>query len=81
MKFTLSFFSFFISYITGYPQYQIQHYTTENGLPANGIKGMEWDERTGFLWVATEAGLVRYDRVGFRTFDVISNPELGSTGL
>ena len=64
----------------GHPQskYQIIHLTTENGLPSNGIKGLQWDESTGFLWIATEAGLVRYNGMGFRTFDLTTNPELGS---
>ena len=29
--------------------FQVHHYTTENGLPANGIKGIQWDEETGFF--------------------------------
>jgi signal transduction histidine kinase len=43
-------------------------YTTENGLPSNGIKGLQWDESTGFLWIATEAGIVRFDGTYFKTF-------------
>lgn len=27
----------------------IQEFTTDNGLPSNGIKGIQWDETTGFL--------------------------------
>ena len=46
----------------------IQQYSTENGLPSNGIKGMQWDERSGFLWLATEAGIVRFNGVDFRSF-------------
>lgn len=48
--------------------YQIREYNTENGLPSNGIKGMQWDESTGFLWIATEAGIVRFNGIGFETF-------------
>lgn len=62
-------------------QYQINHFTTENGLPSNGIKGLQWDESTGFLWIATEAGVVRYNGMGFKTFDVTSNPEFGSNRI
>jgi len=50
------------------PTFQIQHYTTENGLPSNGIKGIEWDEETGFLWIATEAGIARFNGIDFRIF-------------
>jgi signal transduction histidine kinase len=48
--------------------FQIRHYTTENGLPSNGMKGMAWDEQTGFLWVATEAGIVRFNGIDFKTY-------------
>ena len=58
--------------------FHIQQYTTDNGLPSNGIKGMQWDERTGFLWIATEAGIVRYNGVDFRTFTKENMPSIGS---
>jgi signal transduction histidine kinase len=48
--------------------YIIHHYTNENGLPANGIKGIELDKKTGFLWVGTQAGLVRFDGTHFKRF-------------
>ena len=43
-------------------------YTTENGLPSNGLKGMQWDESSGFLWIATEAGLSRFNGMDFVNF-------------
>ena len=46
----------------------VQQYTTDNGLPSNGIKGMQWDEKTGFLWMATEAGIVRFNGVDFKSY-------------
>lgn len=61
--------------------YQVNHYTTENGLPSNGIKGLQWDESTGFLWIATEAGVVRYNGMNFTTFDITTNPEFGSNRI
>ena len=48
-------------------QYNIEYITTENGLPSDGIKGLEIDEKMGFLWIATEAGLVRYNGHQFTT--------------
>src|SRR5689334_15195719 len=60
------------------PAFQVRHYTTENGLPANGIKGMEWDEKTGFLWIATEAGVVRFNGIDFKTFTNKNTPTIGS---
>jgi signal transduction histidine kinase len=55
------------------PGYSIQHYSNENGLPANGIKGIELDKKTGFLWVGTQAGLVRFDGQHFKSFKVAKN--------
>jgi signal transduction histidine kinase len=45
----------------GQHQYNIEYITTENGLPSDGIKGLQIDEKMGFLWIATESGLVRYN--------------------
>jgi signal transduction histidine kinase len=58
-----------------YP-YSIRQFTTENGLPSNGIKGMEWDEKTGFLWIATEAGVARYNGLDFTNFTSQNTPGL-----
>ena len=78
VKFFIIFCCVISFYFTGYAQYQIKHFTTENGLPSNGIKGLQWDDSTGFLWIATEAGVVRYNGISFKTFDINSNPDLGS---
>ena len=60
------------------PTFQIRHYTTENGLPSNGIKGMEWDEQTGFLWAATEAGIIRFNGIDFKTYTNKNTPSIAS---
>lgn len=49
-------------------QHRIFSYSTENGLPSNGLKGMQWDEETGFLWIATEAGISRFNGADFINF-------------
>ena len=41
--------------------------TTADGLAENSVYAIVQDRR-GFLWVATQDGLCRYDGVGFRTF-------------
>ncbi len=56
----------------------LQQYTTDNGLPSNGIKGLQWDEKTGFLWVATEAGIVRFNGVDFRSYTKENMPSITS---
>ena len=54
--------------------YLVQRFTTDNGLPSNGIKGLQWDESTGFLWVATEAGVIRYNGSDFVIFSKANTP-------
>ena len=56
----------------------VQQYTTDNGLPSNGIKGMQWDEKTGFLWMATEAGIVRFNGVDFKSYTKENMPSIAS---
>ena len=49
-------------------EYHIRQYTTDNGMPSNGVKNMQWDEENGFLWIATEAGMSRYNGMDFTNF-------------
>lgn len=49
-------------------QYWLQHFTDENGLPQNSVKAIAQD-RNGFIWLTTEAGVVRFDGHRFITFD------------
>ena len=58
--------------------YNIDYITTESGLPSDGIKGLQWDERNGFLWVATEGGMVRYNGQQLVLFNKENVPELSS---
>lgn len=51
----------------GLQNYSVKHYTDENGLPQNSIKSMFMDNE-GFIWIATESGLVRFDGQDFFTF-------------
>lgn len=47
--------------------YTIRRYTDENGLPQNSIKAAAPDAY-GFVWLATESGVVRFDGKDFRTY-------------
>ncbi len=58
--------------------YAIRQFSTENGLPSNGIKGLQWDEATGFLWIATEAGVVRFNGMEFKTYSRDNTPGIAS---
>jgi signal transduction histidine kinase len=48
-------------------RFTITNYTTDNGLPQNTVRDFLFDN-AGYLWVATENGLVRYDGSFFRLF-------------
>lgn len=65
-------FTFFICN-NGLPQlsgsFNVRQYNTENGLPSNLIRGIQWDDNTGFLWIVTEAGLVRMNGVEFKSYN------------
>jgi len=49
----------------------------ENGLPQDTVQAIA-QTRDGFLWLGTEAGLVRFDGVNFAVFDEHSRPALPS---
>lgn len=63
-------FIFFKPLVNSQPasHFNVRFYTTENGLPSNGIKGLQWDEKTGFLWIATEAGVVRFNGIDLKSY-------------
>jgi signal transduction histidine kinase/ligand-binding sensor domain-containing protein len=52
-----------------------QAWAMENGLPQNTVQALA-QTSDGFLWLGTEAGLVRFDGVAFQTYDRNSNPAL-----
>lgn len=75
IKLTISklFFFFFFLFIgnINYAQeldYIYEKINTDNGLPTNGIKGLQFDEKTRFLWIATESGIVRYNGHSIQDF-------------
>ena len=57
--------------------YARQTWVMENGLPQNTVQALA-QTRDGYLWLGTEAGLVRFDGVAFQVFDRSSNPALPS---
>ena len=48
---------------------RLRQLTVVDGLPSNRINGLA-EDRSGYLWIATSDGLVRYDGVDFRTWRV-----------
>jgi signal transduction histidine kinase len=69
-------FIFFLQAVSSWSQTDniIHHYTNENGLPANGVKSIELDKENGFLWVGTQAGMVRFDGKHFTHFSAPNYP-------
>ena len=65
------------SFISAQSNYTFERINTEKGLPTNAIKGLQFDVKNRFLWVATESGIVRYNGHGFQNFgDDTNNDKL-----
>lgn len=47
-----------------------------SGLPQNSIVSIYFDNKTGFLWLTTESGVVRYDGVDPYVFDKRTHPNM-----
>jgi ligand-binding sensor domain-containing protein len=60
------------------PQYQIDHWTTENGLPIGGVTGI-CQTQEGYLWLSTFDGLARFDGVRFTILTEATLPGLQRT--
>jgi signal transduction histidine kinase len=48
-------------------QYRFHQYRVEQGLPSDVIKAVTEDS-LGFIWIATDDGLVKYDGIKFSTY-------------
>ncbi len=57
-----------------------QSWSTEDGLPQNSVHAI-LQTRDGFLWIATEGGLARFDGLNFRVFQQSSDPVFTSDDL
>jgi signal transduction histidine kinase/ligand-binding sensor domain-containing protein len=47
--------------------FQVQHWTTENGLPQNTVRNL-LQSQDGYLWIGTSYGLARYDGMHFTVY-------------
>jgi ligand-binding sensor domain-containing protein len=56
-------------------QYAHTIWTTQNGLPQNSVRAIA-QTADGFLWLATMAGLVRFDGAQFTVFNLANSPGL-----
>ena len=62
----------------GLRHYGYQSWQTESGLPQNTVHAV-LQTRDGYLWLGTEAGLVRFDATQFRVWTAGNTPALGSS--
>lgn len=67
-KIILFLFIYFLPFFIHAQQYKTNWYTTDNGLPQNSVKDIVKDA-SGFLWLSTENGIVRYDGINFQTYN------------
>ena len=54
-------------------QYVHDSWTKENGLPLDMVAGVQ-QCADGYLWLATQQGLTRFDGLNFTVFDALSQP-------
>jgi len=62
---------------TALANYGFQSWQTDSGLPQNTVHAIV-QGRDGFLWIATEGGLVRFDGVAFAVLTHANTPQLPS---
>ena len=55
--------------------FTVKTWNEHDGLPAGRIRAIDQD-RDGFLWLATDSGLVRFDGVRFQTWRGIGDARL-----
>ena len=60
--------------------YQRQNWQTESGLPQNTVHAIV-QTHDGYLWLATEGGLVRFDGLKFTVYDSQNTPALRSNNI
>ena len=56
-----------------FADYVIKSWTTEDGLPGMTITSLMQD-KTGYIWIGTYDGLVRFDGVEFVTYSRTADP-------
>jgi ligand-binding sensor domain-containing protein/two-component sensor histidine kinase len=61
-------------------QFSYQTWQTGSGLPQNSAHSI-LQSRDGFLWIATEGGLVRFDGYEFVVYDTRNTPALQSNNI
>ncbi len=61
-------------------QYSVDSWTEAQGLPQNSVQAV-LQSRDGYLWIATQEGLARFDGTSFTIYDRSNSEALGSNHL
>src|SRR5688572_17270406 len=61
-------------------QYIHNVWQTEHGLPQNHVRAIA-QTRNGYIWIATEEGLARFDGVRFKVFDKQNTEAIQSNSI
>ena len=56
-------------------EYTIRHWSDDSGLPQNSVSSIV-QTKDGYLWMTTFGGLVRFDGIKFKVFDVVNYPNM-----
>jgi len=65
----------FLLVSTIFPQYRIENWSTEQGLPYKTVRSV-LQTRDGYIWAATSDGLARFDGVRFTVFNTANSSGL-----
>jgi signal transduction histidine kinase/ligand-binding sensor domain-containing protein len=57
-----------------------QSWSTENGLPQNSVHQI-FQSRDGYIWIATEGGIARFNGIDFKVFNHENTPSLISDDI
>ncbi|HEX4646256.1 MAG TPA: two-component regulator propeller domain-containing protein, partial [Verrucomicrobiae bacterium] len=60
-------------------QYNCQNWTSQNGLPANGISAIT-QTTDGYIWLGTQRGLIRWNGTEFKVLNV-NQPQYQGQGV
>ncbi|MFK8017876.1 MAG: two-component regulator propeller domain-containing protein [Gammaproteobacteria bacterium] len=61
-------------------QLTIRHWTLSDGLPAEFIWSLH-QTKSGYLWLATDTGIARFDGLNFKTYSVATHDALRSNDI
>ncbi|GAB4339443.1 MAG: hypothetical protein OHK0038_18570 [Flammeovirgaceae bacterium] len=61
-------------------QFFYQNWTTEQGLPASALLDVT-QTHDGYLWIASYAGITRFDGVNFTNFNRLNTPQLSDNTI